>query len=137
MKSLALYLSSRLTTVNRVSIAGFMSEKFAARRHTISTASVWNTGTHSSAPKPSTVTIGTMASVAASPIHRVMRPVRKNCVNNVLPAEVKPPPSIGFECKTVVAWMPPFTPGRRGPDSVELCLAEPRKWRLQVALERA
>jgi len=55
----------------------------AARRQTVNIARVSNTGNSPSVPKPSTVTIGTIASVAASPIHLVMRPVRKNCVNSV------------------------------------------------------
>src|SRR5690348_11865291 len=83
MMFFALYLSSRLTTVNSTSIAGLVIAKLPARRITVSTASAVIPGIAPSAPNPTMLIAGSSASVAASPSQRMIRPVKKICVTTV------------------------------------------------------
>ena len=83
MKFFALYLSSRGTTVNRISIDGLLSAKLPARRATANAATVRNTGHVPSAANPTMLTNGRNASDAARPSHRISRPVRNTCVTSV------------------------------------------------------
>ncbi len=78
MKLLALYLSSRGTTVKQVSRVGRATAKLPARRRTWKVMTAHKVGAIPSTANPATLSAGSRVSVSATPSRLMIRPVRKS-----------------------------------------------------------
>ena len=83
MKLLALYLSSRGTTVKQVSRVGRATAKFPARRRTWKMTTAHKVGAKPSTKKPATLSAGSRVRVTATPSFLMMRPVSRSWIKRV------------------------------------------------------